>query len=108
MSRLIPNPTEVFRKVDGVVADVEDVLGRVDATLASVDDTLTSVDGTLTAATAVLADVRDALGELHQELHNLQRIPAVEDELAELHRLVEAIAAAVMTPKKRATVTAKA
>lgn len=115
LSRLIPNPTDVFRKVDGVVADVEDVLARVDSTLASVDGTLTSVDGTLasvdgtlTTATAVLSDVRDALAELHQELHDLRRIPAMEEELVELHHLVSAIAAAVVTPKEASPVPGKA
>src|SRR4051794_1670082 len=40
MSRLIPTPNDVFRKIDGVVEDVDALLARVDVRLVSVDDTL--------------------------------------------------------------------
>lgn len=68
MSRLIPTPNDVFRKIDHVVDDVNEVLARVDITLASVDTTLGD-------ATAVLRDVRDLLGGLSAELAVLEQVP---------------------------------
>ena len=43
MGKLIPGlPTDVFKKVDDLIAEVRPVLGRVDATLVDVERTLVS------------------------------------------------------------------
>lgn len=87
MSRLLPLPTDVFRKVDAMLVDVGEVLGRVDGTLGSVDTTLASVDTTLD-------QVRDLLAELHDQLALLEQVPTLALQLDEVHRAVLALAAA--------------
>jgi ABC-type transporter Mla subunit MlaD len=117
MSRLIPNPTDIFRKVDGTVADVELLLGRVDATLSSVDRTLSSVDGklssvdttlaasertlaqveaTLTDTTALLGEVRDLLTGFLQQLAVLERVPMIETEVTAIRELLAHVSAVVV------------
>ena len=45
MSRLIPGlPTDVFKKVDDLIADVKPILVEVDTTPITVSTTLTDVD----------------------------------------------------------------
>ena len=87
-------PSDVFRKIDGVVEDVDLLLGRVDVTLGSVDTTLAD-------ATAVLGDVRDLLVALRVELGILDQVPAMAAQLDEIHRLlVGAEAPKAAKPKK--------
>jgi hypothetical protein len=88
VAKLIPGlPTDIFKKVDKTMADVDVVLGRVDTTLADVSTTLAD-------ATAVLSDVRGLLAELHDELELLREVPAMKVKIEEIH-------AAVVATKKR-------
>lgn len=87
MARLIPNlPMDVFKRVDGVVDNVNQVLVEV-------DETLTTVSGTLSDATAVLSDVRILLMDLRDEMELLQQVPALVSKLDEIHDIVKKLAA---------------
>ncbi len=93
MARLIPNPTDVFRKIDGVVASVDGVLERVDGTLGSVDTTLSTVERTLLDVEGLLGEVRTLLVDLRDELEILHEVPLLKAQLADVHRWVGALAA---------------
>jgi len=96
MSRLIPGlPTDVFKRIDDLIADVRSLLGRVDDTLATVSSTLTDVEGTLeqatstlNEATAVLTDVKVLLTDLESKLELLDDVPAMRAQLDEVHAIL--------------------
>ena len=80
MARLLPNPAgDLWRRVDKMLADVDEVLPRV--------------DGTLRDATDVLTSVRDLLGDLREKLELLDQVPALATQLQDVHRIVTALAA---------------
>jgi len=101
MARLLPLPTDVFRKVDDMLETVEATLERVDGTLVSVDTTLGTGEATLADATAVLTQVKGLLAELQDELELLHQVPALAAQLDLVHRTVTALAVAqgVEVPK---------
>jgi len=96
MSRLIPGlPTDIFKKIDDLIADIRPLLGRVDDTLATVSTTLTDVEGTLeqatatlNEATAVLTDVKVLLGDLETKLQVLNDVPAMRAQLDQVHSML--------------------
>jgi len=93
MSRLLPMPGDVFRKIDGVVAEVDVVLERVDDTLVAVDTKLGSVDHTLAEVTEVLTGVKALLEDLRDRLSVLDAVPGLIDTVGEIHRMVTDLSA---------------
>ena len=79
--RLLPIPTDIFKRIDETMANVDAVLGRVDPTLAEVATTLGE-------AGAVLSDVKALLGELDDKLELLDEVPAMKVKIEEIHRAV--------------------
>jgi ABC-type transporter Mla subunit MlaD len=85
---LIPNPNDTFKKVDRTVDNVEVILTRTDETLNQVAATLTTVEGSLSSVGETLEDVRSLLTDLRGQLHLLQAVPALSEQLAEIHAVV--------------------
>ena len=100
MSRLIPGlPTDVFKKVDDLIADVKPILVEVDTTLITVSTTLTDVDVSLGQATATLTDVKGLLGDLETKLELLDEVPAMKQQLAEVHAMLSGLTAGARSKK---------
>jgi ABC-type transporter Mla subunit MlaD len=92
-------PTDLFKRIDETMANVDAVLGRVDPTLGDVSTTLASaegtlgdagdalarVDGTLGDATAVLTEVKTLLSDLRDKLDLLDQVPGMAEKLDEIH-----------------------
>lgn len=78
---LLPNPNDLFKRVD-------QTLENVDAVLTRVDGTLVDVSATLTDATSVLGDVRTLLTELKDQIGLLEQVPAIATKLDEVHAIV--------------------
>lgn len=91
---LIPNPNDTFKKVDRTVDNAEAVLGRTHGTLQAVAATLSTVDGSVDAVGAALEEVRSLLGELEGRLRLLDAVPAMAQQLADLHAMVSKLAPA--------------
>jgi hypothetical protein len=89
---LIPNPNDVFKKVDNTVENAEVILGRTDLTLSNVAATLVTVDGSLEDVGGTLAEVRALLGELRGHLQLLEAVPALAAQLEEVHAIVSRLA----------------
>jgi ABC-type transporter Mla subunit MlaD len=88
-----PNPVgDVLVKAGSTLANADEVLGDVKRHLRDVDATLSHVGGTVSDSTEVLGDVKELLAELREHLGVLARIPALEEQIREMHRMVSALA----------------
>lgn len=92
MARLLPNPNDVFRKIDGVVESVDEMLAKVAEILTSVEGTLGDAEHTLAATNNTLNEVKDLLAELRDELGVLDRVPEMATQLTDVQTVVRALA----------------
>ncbi|MEZ5322126.1 MAG: hypothetical protein R2698_08655 [Microthrixaceae bacterium] len=94
MSKFIPTPNDVFRKIDGVVVSVDDTLEKVETLLDDVRATLGSVDDKMEQVEATLTNVETLLGRLRDDLGVLDAVPAMQQRMEQIHSVVLSLAGA--------------